>query len=131
MYIRRGRDGRLTRKRDPDVEPPPGYTMLSRRARIAILVIRYAMAALIGIEGVLLQRVTSSRVRPGGPIDAWSLDSVLLFLFVFVMFALAPTVVLFGATDPYDAALAWRRLARATVPLTIVAVGLALLIRVF
>jgi len=105
--------------------------MPSRRARIAILVIRYAMAALIGIEGVLLQHVTSSRAGSIGGMDAWSIESALLFLFVFVLFALAPTVVLFGATDPYDAALAWRRLARATVPVTIVAVGLAIVIRMF
>jgi hypothetical protein len=130
MYMRRGRDGRLARRPDPDIEPPPGYAMLSRRARIAILVVRYAMAAVIATEGVLLRQVTSSWIRPGESPDAWSLDSVLLFLFVFVMFALAPTVVLLGANDPYDAALAWRRLARATVPLTIVAVGLAVLIAI-
>ena len=129
MY-RRYRRGGLSGT-DPGPDAPPGLRMPSRRARIAILVIRYGMAALIGVEAVLLQRLSSSGIRPGVPPGTVSTDSALVFLLVFALFALAPTAVLLGMTDEDHAALAWRRLARATVPVTIVALGLGAVIRLF
>jgi hypothetical protein len=106
--------------------------MPSRRARIAILAIRYGIACLIGVEAVLLQRLApSSQIGPDVPLRNVSLDNVLVFLVVFGLFALAPTAVLLDMTDEEEAALAWRRLARTTVPITIVAVGLGAVIRMF
>jgi hypothetical protein len=129
MYRRYGRSGRTRPETGPDT--PPALRMPSRRARIAILAIRYGMAALIGIEAVLLQRVTSSPSHAAAPFRAVSVDNVLVFLVVFALFALAPTAVLLGMTDEDDVALAWRRLARTTVPVTIVALGLVAALRMF
>ena len=130
MYRRYGRNGRS--RSTPDDRATSGAQMPSRRARIAILAIRYGIACLIGIEAVLLQRLASSsqigaEVRLGNV----SLDNVLVFLVVFGLFALAPTAVLLDMADEEEAALAWRRLARTTVPITIVAVGLGAVIRTF
>jgi hypothetical protein len=106
--------------------------MPSRRARIAILAIRYGIACLIGVEAVLLQRLaSSSQIGTDLPLRNVSLDNALVFLVVFGLFALAPTAVLLDMPDEEEAALAWRRLARTTVPITIVAVGLGAVIRMF